>query len=286
VRGDALNQLPTTTAVQRDALPLRSVEEVFHSGLLVDVVRAPSSQINTRIDAFFDLFMDLPLFETPIEISTWGKFGAEANYRRSVSEAFLGQTLQEARAFVASAPGRFLARALPFENRERQNDTHELLYFRDSGIHRRLIERTVTFDRGQHYRLDTDALECLRAQQIESYVPKRWEAFVVTTVIDLVGDRCDAFAYRHEETREIDLVLEWNDRGSPERWAIEVASRKFNTHPSRYFAEECQYLGVQFENCYIVRRANGCDGGARGRGGVHAISLPRMVDCLRQRMRR
>jgi hypothetical protein len=135
-------------------------------------------------------------------------------------------------------------------------------------------------------RVDTDAPIGLRARKIGSYVPKRWEALVVTTIIDLVGDRCNAFAYRHEETREIDLMLEWNDSGSPERWAIEIASRKFNTHPSPYFAEECRYLGVQDENCYIVRRADDCDGGARGRGGVPAISLPRMVDYLRQRMRR
>ena len=124
---------------------------------------------------------------------------------------------RNARDFVASAPGRFLVRALPFENRERRNDTHELLYFRDSRIHRRLIERTVTLGRGDGDRLGSNAIGCLRVQRVESYVPKRWEAFVVTTVIDLVGDRCRAFAYRYEETREIALVLEWADHTPPER---------------------------------------------------------------------
>lgn len=266
--------------------PPPPVEEVFHAGLLADVVRAPPSEINTRIDAFFDGFREVPLFESPADLATWGVFGAKANYRRPVNEAFLGKALQEARDFVASAPGRFLVRVLPFENRERLNDTHELLYFRDSGLHRRLIERTESLDVGERNRLNTSAMEVLRAQRLKSYVPKRWEAFVVTTIIDLVGDRCSAFAYRHEESREIDLVLEWTDCTPPERWAIEVASRKFNTHPSPYFAEECQYLGVQPENCFVVRRAEDCDGGARGRGGVPALSLPRMVDRLRQRIRR
>ena len=282
---ESLDLLPAT-ALQRDAFPSRTVEEVLYAGLLADVVRGSPNEINTRIDVFFDGFRNLPLFGGPLDLPTWGGFGAEANYRRSMNEAFLGQTLKEARDFVVSAPGRFLVRALPFENRERLNDSHELLYFRDSGIHRRLIERTVSLDIGEHGRLGTDAMQGLRAQRVESYVPKRWEAFVVTTIIDLVGDRCGAFAYRHEETREIDLVLEWTDRTPPERWAIEVASRKFNTHPSPYFAEECQYLGVRPENCFVVRRADNCDGGARGRGGVPALSLPWMVDILHQRMRR
>ena len=275
----------STRATPRDAFLSRTVEQVFYAGLLAEVVRGSPNEINTRIDAFFDSFRDLPLLANPVDLPTWGVFGAEANNRRSVAEAFLGQTLQAARDFVQSAPGRFIVRALPFENRERRNDTHELLYFRDSGIHRRLIERTVILGRVEGTRLDAD-IERLIAQRAASYVPKRWEAFVVTTIIDLVGERCRPFAYRHEETREIDLVLEWVDRTPPERWAIEVASRKFNTHPHSYFAEECQYLGVQPENRYLVRRADGCDGGARGRGGVPALSLPRMVDHLRQRMKR
>lgn len=139
-------------------------------------------------------------------------FGSEANNRRSANQTLLGQTLQGARDFIASPLGRFLVRALPFENREGQNDTHEVLYFRDSGIHRRLIERTVTVDQGAKDRFGSDAKEGLRTQRVEAYVAKRWEAFVITTIIDLVADRCGAFAYRHEETREIDLVQEWNDQ--------------------------------------------------------------------------
>lgn len=284
LREQASELLPTT-AVQRAALPSRNVEEVFHAGLLEDVVLGPMNEINTRIDSFFDRFRDLPLLNKPINLSTWGTFAAEANYRRSAAEAFLGQSLQDARDFLATVPGLFLVHALPFENRERRNDTHELLYFRDSGIHRRLIERTATVALPKRDRWNDAAAEERRAKRLERYVPKRWEAFVVTTIVDLVGQRCGAFAYRHEETREIDLVLEWIGQSPPQRWAIEVASRKFNTHPGRYFAEECEYLGVLSKDRYVVRRADECDGGARARGGVPALTLPRMIEVLQRRLR-
>lgn len=283
MRRDVLDLLPSSAAL-RDELPLRKVDEVFHAGLLKDVVLGSQREINTRIDSFFDIFRINTFFENAVDLPTWGIFGAEANSRRSVDQALLGQTSQVSRQFIASAPGRFLVLALPFENRERRNNTHEVLYFRDSGIHRRLIERTLGY--GENVSSGTNTVDGTREHRLASYDGKRWEAFVVNTIIDLVRDRCNAFAYRHEETREIDLVLEWNDGAPAERWAIEVASVKFNTHPSRYFAEECRHLGVHLSHCYVVRRADYCDGGARGRGGVPAISLPRMIDILRQRMRR
>jgi hypothetical protein len=279
---EVLNPSPST-AVQRDVLPSRTVEDVFHAGLLRDVVLGPQSEINTRIDTFFDLFLTLPIFTDTMDLRVWGAFASGANNRRPVGHAFLEQSLQVGRQFIASDPGRYLIRAMPFENRERHNDTHEVLYFRDSGIHRRLIERTLS--PGDQGRLDAKAIENLRAQRLASYLSKRWEAFVVTTILDYVGNRCNAFAFRHEERSEIDLVLEWNDRTPPERWAIEVASKKFNTHPSHHFAEECHYLGVQPENQFVVRRADNCDGGARGRGGVPAISLPYMINILGRRIR-
>lgn len=270
-----------TDMVQRDELPSRTVEQVFHAGLIKDVVFGSPSEINTRIDAVFDGFRALPLFEHPIDLRTWGDFGFEANNRRSIERALLGHRHDIGREFLQSHPGRFLVRMLPFENRERRNNTHEVLYFRDSGIHRRLIERTLEYsEKGR-----LGAIKELQTGRLEGFVPKRWEAFVVNTIIDLVGDRCNAFAYRHEETREIDLILEWNDRTPVERWAIEVCSVKYNTHPSWYFAEECGYLGVERANCYVVRRADNCDGGALGRDGFPAISLPRMIEKLRMRIR-
>lgn len=145
LRPQASQMLPTT-AVQRPALPSRTVEHVFHAGLLQDIVLGPMNEINTRIDTFFDTFRGLPLLNQPISLWTWGTFAAEANNRRLAAESFLGQSLQDARDFLATAAGRFLVRALPFENRHRRNDMHELLYFRDSGIHRRLIERTAAMD--------------------------------------------------------------------------------------------------------------------------------------------
>lgn len=269
-------------AVQRDSLPSRTVEEVFYAGLLKDVILGSPNETNTRIDTFFDGFRGLPLFDHPLDLPTWGDFGAKANNRRPVEQAILGQTLQMGREFLASTPGRFLVRVLPFENRERRNKTHEVLYFRDSGIHRRLIERTVNGSKQSH----SEAVEKIRKSYLEDFVPKRWEAFVINSIIDLVGERCNSFAYRHEETREIDLILEWHDRTPTERWAIEVCSRKYNRHPSGYFSEECRYLGVEATNRFLVWRTDNCDGGVRGRGGIPAVSLMRMIGCLRDRMRR
>lgn len=273
--------LQAADAVQRDELPSRTVEQVFHTGLMKDVVLGSPNEINTRIDVFFDAFRAVPFFEHPVDLNSWGDFGAEANNRRPIERALLGQRLDVGREFLQSNPGRFLVRILPFENRERRNNTHEVIYFRDSGIHRRLIERTI--EGYQQGRLGE--IRGLQKDRLEGFVPKRWEAFVVNTIIDLIGDRCNAFAYRHEETREIDLILEWHDRTPVERWAIEICSKKFNTHPSRYFAEECEYLGAKRVNCYVVRRADSCDGGALGRDGFPAISLPRMIAKLRARMR-
>jgi hypothetical protein len=133
--------LPGSMTAPRAELPSKSVEQVFRTGLLQDVVLGPDGEVNTRLDRFFDGFSALSAFTGAVGLREWGDFAVEANCRRSAAEAFLGQSLQDARAFLASAPGRFLVRVLPFENRERRNDTHELLYFRDSGVHRRLIER-------------------------------------------------------------------------------------------------------------------------------------------------
>ena len=283
IRRVALDPLPAT-AIQRDALPPRTVEEVFYAGLLKDVTLGPQDQINRQIDAAFDSFRSQPILSYPLNLPTWGEFGKVANNRRPVAQTFLGLELQAGREFLASAQGRFLVRALPFENRQRQNDTHEVLYFRDSGIHRRLIERTL--DVGEQANSDSASIEDMRKRHLESFEGKRWEAFVVNTIIDLVGRCCNAFAFRHEERSEIDLVLEWTDRNPAERWAIEVASLKWNTHPNVYFEDECNHLGVKTRNRFVVRRANDCDGGARGRGGVRAISLLRMIEELSQWMRR
>lgn len=279
------SELPPIVA--RGVAPLEAprsvtVERVFEAGLLRDVVLGPPSETNTRIDTFIDDFVSRSLLQRPVDLEEWADFSAAANLRRPMSEAFLGQSLEAGREFLRSEPGMFLVRSLPFENRQGQNDTHEIIYFRDSGVHRRLIARSLTLKESS---LSPRAY-ANHVNRLERFVPKRWEAFVVTTILDLVRDRCVAYAYRHEETREIDLVLEWSDRSPREKWAIEVASAKFNTHPADYFADECAHLGVRPEHRFVVRWAEACDGQARGRGGVPAVSLPIMIDRLRNRMLR
>jgi hypothetical protein len=127
----------------------------------------------------------------------------------------------------------------------RRNDRYEALSVRDSGQHRRLIEQGAAIPIGlpQKTARNGVSVEDLRQQRLESFIGPRWESFVVVSILDLVGEQCEAFAYRHEEREEIDLILEWRDRAPPERWAIEVAGRKFGNHSSNHFAASLRSLG-------------------------------------------
>jgi hypothetical protein len=277
--------LPATAAPQAE-LPSRTVEDVFHRGLVPNVLNAPSNEINTRLDA---LVNRLPLFGPGRResLERLGAFAEAANRRRSVHDPFLGMTLQGARDFLTTDLGAYLLQPLPFEDRARRNDQYEVLYVRDSGLHRRLIELSVTIplDLPEKAARNGVSVEELRRQRLTPFVGPRWESFVVVSILDLVGERCHAFAYRHEERDEIDLILEWLDRTPPERWAIEVAGRKFGHHPSSHFAESCEFLGVVERSRFLVFRDDSCSGDARGRGGVPALTLPRMFEHLKTRLR-
>lgn len=280
-----LGLLPMTAAPQAE-LPVRTVEEVFYRGLVLDVLDAPSSEVNVRLDA---LVRRLPLFgeDRRESLKRWGAFAEGANRRRRLSDPFLGMAQQKARDFLTTGFGAHFLLPLSFQDRARRNDQREALYVRDSGLHRRLIEQSVVIppDLLEKASRNGVSVEELRQRRLDSFVGPRWESFVVVGVLDLVGERCHAFAYRHAERDEIDLILEWHDRSAHERWAIEVAGRKFGRHPSSHFAESCDYLGVAEDNRFLVFRGNACSGLARGRGGVPAFTLPRMFERLKERMR-
>lgn len=277
--------LPATAAPQAE-LPARTVKDVFYRGLVPDVLDAPSNEINTRLDALVERLPHFGL-DRQESLERLGAFAEAANRRRRVHDPFLGMTLRNARDFLTTDLGAYLLLPLPFEDRARRNDQYEALYVRDSGLHRRLIERSaaIPLDLLRKAARNGVSVEELRQQHLNDFVGPRWESFVVVSILDLVGERCHAFAYRHEERDEIDLILEWRDRSPPERWAIEVASRKFGNHPSSHFAGSCEYLGVGESSRFVVFRDDSCSGYARGRGGIPAITLPRMFERLKTRMR-
>lgn len=278
--------LLAATAPTRAEIPARTVEDVFNRGLVPDVLNAPSNEINARLDA---IIYQLPCFARDHQgaLEHWGAFAEEANRRRRTRDPFLGMTLQGARDFLTTDLGAYLLLPLPFEDRARQNDRYEALYVRDSGLHRRLIDQSPAIPPGALEKAARNgvSVEELRQQRLNTFVGPRWESFVVVSILDLVGERCHAFAYRDKERDEIDLILEWRDRSPCERWAIEVASRKFGHHPSTHFAGSCDYLGVVESSRFLVFREDACSGEARGRGGVPALTLPRMFERIKTRMR-
>ena len=285
LRLEVLSPLPTDRPA-RPERPTRTVEDVFRRGLIPVIWDAPGGAINRRLDVVIDgLPAILPTGDAaPIR---WGRVAANANSRRRTAEPIPGLPSQYARELLKTAHGTYLLTKLPFEDRLRRNDTHELLYFRDSGLHRRLIERTYMVspsDEAKAAKMGV-LLDKVRRDRLSGYDPRRWEAFVVVSIIDLVGSRCDSFAYRDRERDEIDLILEWRDGLRVDRWAIEVASRSFKGHPSGHFPRSCDHLGIGDENRYVVFRANACNGVERGRNGVRAYALPRMLDALRRRLR-
>lgn len=286
LRPEAPLALLPTTAVPQAELAARSVEDVFYRGLIPGVLNAPPNEINSRLDALVDR---LPLFDKGREgvLERRGAFAEATNRRRRVDRPFVGMTSEGVRSFLATDLGAYLLVPLPFEDRAGRNDQYEALFFRDSGLHRRLVEQSASIPRDLSEKAARKgvSVEELRQQRLDAFVGPRWESFVVVSILDLVGDRCDAFAYRHEERDEIDLILEWRDRSPHERWAIEVTGRKFEHHPSGHFAASCDYLGVAASDRFLVFRADSCSGEARGRGGVPALTLPRVFERLRTRMR-
>lgn len=286
LRLEAPLALLPATAVPQAELPVRTVEDVFKRGLVPDVLKAPSSEIDTRLDALVNR-LPLPGLGRQESRERFSAFAETANRRRRIRDPFLGMPLQGARDFLTTDLGAYLLLPLPFEDRARRNDQYEALYFRDSGLHRRLIEQSDAIPRDLLEKLARKgvSVEKLRQLHFNEFVGPRWESFAVVGILDLVGKLCYAFAYRHEERDEIDLILEWQDRSPPERWAIEVAGLKFGHHPSSHFAGSCEYLGVDESNRFLVFRDDSCSGQARGRGGVPALTLPRMFERLKTRMR-
>ena len=286
LRLEAPLALLSATAAPQAQLPARTVEDVFIRGLVPDVLSAPSNEINTRLDALID---QLPLFGSGRQesLQRLGAFAEAANRRRRVLDPFLGMTVQSTRDFLKTGIGAYLLLSLPFEDRARRNDGYEALYVRDSGLDRRLTDQSAVIspellEKAARKGVSVDEL---RQQRLNAFDGPRWESFVVVSILDLVGERCNAFAYRHEERDEIDLILEWRDRSPTERWAIEVAGRKFGHHPSSHFAGSCEHLGVIESGRFLVFRDDSCSGDARGRGGVPALTLPRMFERIRTRMR-
>lgn len=286
LRIEAPLALLPAAAMPQAELTVRTIEDVFNRGLVPDVLNAPLSEINSRLDAIVDR---LPLFgrDRQESLRRWSFFAEEANRRRRLRDPFLGMAQADTRDFLKTDVGAYLLLPLPFEDRARRNDLFEVLYLRDSGLHRRLIDLRAVMPRrlieeAKRHGADVDEL-CRK--YLDSFVGSRWESFVVVSILDLVGERCHAFAYRHEERDEIDLILEWCDRSPRERWAIEVASRKFENHPASHFAESCDFLGVGDSSRFLVLRGSSCSGNARGKGGVPALTLPRMFERLKTRMR-
>ena len=286
LRLEAPLALLSATTAPLAQLPARTVEDVFKRGLVPDVLSAPLNEINTRLDALID---QIQLFGPDRQESRqrMGAFAEVANRRRRVRDPFLGMTVQDARDFLKTGLGAYLLLSLPFEDRARRNDGYEALYVRDSGLHRRLIDQSTAISPEllEKAARNSVSVDELRQQRLNGFDGPRWESFVVVSILDLVGERCNAFAYRHEEREEIDLILEWRDRSPTERWAIEVAGRRFGHHPSRHFAGSCVHLGIVESGRFLVFRDDSCSGYARGRGGVPALTLPRMLERIKTRMR-
>jgi hypothetical protein len=130
---------------------------------------------------------------------------------------------------------------LPFWTSGGRQCQAPLVYFRDSGLLRRLLDRSEGTQRAS-----PDPTE--EARHVAAIVRKlrekrddlSWEGFVIDALRIVSTERAEAFVWRQDDD-EIDLVLEWR---TGERWGIEVTRGKGHKKPHDGFFTGCEQLRV------------------------------------------
>lgn len=155
-----------------------------------------------------------------------------------------------------------------------------LIFFSDTGLHRRLIARWEEDQErkaGHAERKDPDKAAEIResvSHLVQGISDLRFQGFVTSALAHAVPD-ARPYVFDRPSKGEIDLIL---DCPKGERWAVEITNGKPSEKPSKptMFARICKELGIDQRRRRVVYRASTATP-ALARTGVIASTLPPLL---------
>jgi len=228
--------------------PNRTVEDRWRRGSLLSSLEAPSIEVaDQAIDEY--IAHRLPPIALDAPIGTLGDFWLELARGNGLhrSSIWKGGGHRPKRALIEQCIETALEHDLIFEL-EQWPDAHAvtspLIYFRDHGLLRRLLDAHDTVERDAIAKM-IEANERTRAER--KLVERRqrrddlsWEGFIIDALRVLASGSAETFVWRRDPD-EIDLVLKWC---AGPLWGIEVTRGRGAKKPTDGFFEGCRQLGV------------------------------------------
>jgi hypothetical protein len=130
---------------------------------------------------------------------------------------------------------------LPFWRSDERQSHASLVYFRDSGLLRRLLDRAEDApNQSPRSPEETRQVAATIRNLREKRDDRSWDGFIIDALRVVSAERAAAYVWRQDDD-EIDLVLEWLNG---ERWGIEVTRGKGGKKPQDGFFTGCEELGI------------------------------------------
>jgi uncharacterized protein DUF4143 len=222
----------------------RTVRARWHRGSLEDSLEAID---DATADGVLDDYIakHLPPIELDSEAGVVAPFWLELALANGTPRSSVWKRNPPARAKIERcieiAMEADVVSLLPFWRSAGRQSQTPLVYFRDSGLLRRLLDRSEgapspSPDPTEETRRVAATIRNLREKRNDL----SWEGFIIDALRVVSAERAAAFVWRQDDD-EIDLVLKW---GNGERWGIEVTRGKGSKKPHDGFFAGCKELGI------------------------------------------
>ena len=272
-----LGTRPTATVIQRSY----DLERLFLRGTLLQAIE---SETDAGADQALDAFIANQLPSTAFDESSgilspfWMNLAVCNGHPVSRGwKAFQSQRKQHVLAAVALAERDGWLLRLPFWPLSDQPSREPLVFFSDTGLHRRLIalwEAEQETKAKQIEGTDPDKATALRRSTrhiIGNIADLRFQGFVTHSLM-LALPFTRLFVFDRPSQGEIDLIL---DGPENERWAVEITNGEPSGKPSkvRVFDNICKELGIEKRRRRVVYRVSNARR-YHAKEGVIAATLP------------
>jgi hypothetical protein len=260
------------------------LEQIFERGTLIAALRAETDMLAEQaIDEFIASGFPPSSFDQGFGILSpfWLNLATCNGHPLSRNwTAFKDQRKQHVLAAIELAERDGWIFRLPFWPLADHPDREPLIFFSDTGIHRRLMmlwelrEEQNAADQENTDSIKATAIRRGVSHVVGSAADLRFQGFA-THVLTRIVPEARPFVFDRPAKGEIDLIL---DGPKSERWAFEITNGEPSEKPSRpkMFDLHCEELGIDPRRRRVVYRA-ATSTRERAKAGVIAVNLPNLL---------